>query len=434
MVDLLPGSTDTQLRATAPAGLEAGAHEVRLTFASGEALVAPEELVVLLEDSSSSAPPEREGADAGGWQPVDGGAPEGAAPDGGLPPDSIVAQAPRRRRLTLSESFPEVVADLTVAVRAPAFGALAMPLDGEGRDLWFADAATGAPLPHEIEHRSPERGLLAWVRLPELEADAAPYSFYVYYGVVAGPPAAAEGAWSSEFVGVWHFEDRGADSTWRRNDASSVSATVAAGALGRQLDFGGGRRVEVGAQSSLGELFAGGGTISAWFSARSWGIGSIGRVLDKAAGLNAQEGWSLELKGNVDGGASETLRFEHGFSESTGGWVAPSGSIALSTAHYVLVSYDQSSAGDDPVVYIDGILQGLQEEQTPRGEASSDVVTPLWFGDFSGGPSTRSFDGTIDEIRLARALRNGSWARADYLSVSGQLLTMGPTEVAPANP
>jgi len=153
-------------------------------------------------------------------------------------------------------------------------------------------------------------------------------------------------------------------------------------------------RVDVDASAELGNLFEGGATLSGWIYARGWGESGFGRIADKSDAENPSAGWQLSLDG-----ADQALNFELAFSGSTGRWATPDGSISLNTWHHVTLVYNSKSTFNDPVFFIDGVVQPLIESAAPSGTVSPDLAHDLTLGNHSGD-STRTFDGRLDDIRL----------------------------------
>lgn len=95
----------------------------------------------------------------------------------------------------------------------------------DGRDLRFADAATGAELAYEIEAWQPGGRSIVWVRVPHIEARSDASAIIMYSGNPAAPPPsiAASMTWSSDYLAVFHMAGSLADST-----ATALAGTTSA--------------------------------------------------------------------------------------------------------------------------------------------------------------------------------------------------------------
>ena len=166
-------------------------------------------------------------------------------------------------------------------------------------------------------------------------------------------------------------------------------------------------------------LFANGATLTAWVMATGWGGSGYGRILDKAASVNALDGWGWELNDTGSGGPDEAVRFEHGFGTGKGGWETPQDTFALSAFTHMAVSYQNTTTTKTPTLYINGAKQTTTTVTTPAGTANDDTAQELWIGNYSGD-SSRGFEGVLDEVRIETAVRSDDWVRGEYqFSVGG---------------
>ncbi|MEM7280758.1 MAG: LamG-like jellyroll fold domain-containing protein [Pseudomonadota bacterium] len=172
-------------------------------------------------------------------------------------------------------------------------------------------------------------------------------------------------------------------------------ATWVGGAVDGALSFDGNNDyVHVDAASGIENIFAGGGSVTAWIRPSDWGELDAGRVADKAgANSGNRDGWAIGMRG------SAALEINQGFSGNVGHWATPDDSLALDSWFHIAVIYDSSSSANDPVVYINGVEQTLAEHSAPSGTLRSDAGVDLRIGNFSGG-TDRSFQGLIDDVRL----------------------------------
>jgi len=163
---------------------------------------------------------------------------------------------------------------------------------------------------------------------------------------------------------------------------------------GLALDFDGvDDGVNAGSDTSIDNIFIGGGTITAWIMPRTIGEGNFGRIVDKSSSTLSADGYGLLLKDSVN----PLLRFGRGWTGAMGGWDTPTDSIVLNAWQHVVVTYDEALAGNNPLMYINGVSQTVNTTDTPSGSPQSDAAQNLFIGNFS---DTRTFDGLIDDVRL----------------------------------
>ena len=159
--------------------------------------------------------------------------------------------------------------------------------------------------------------------------------------------------------------------------------------------------VSVASHTDRNNIFAGGGTISAWIYATSWGESGGGHILSKKDASDVN-GWSLYM-----GGRDTALYFRRNFSDSDGSWRTPTNSMTLNRWHHVAVTYNDSSTSYDPAMYIDGIARTITEASTPAGIAQSDAPYGLVFGnDTSAGGA--SFEGLIRVVGVYKRILRAS--------------------------
>jgi|GEM_PF-3102911 len=88
--------------------------------------------------------------------------------------------------------------------------------------------------------------------------------------------------------------------------------------------------------------------------------------------------------------------FVHNFSGGNGKWSFPQ--FSTNSWHHIAIVYDKQSALNDPEIYVDGILQTINEITTPSGSASTDSGFNLRL---SKSESTLGYvDGLIDDFQI----------------------------------
>jgi len=100
-------------------------------------------------------------------------------------------------------------------------------------------------------------------------------------------------------------------------------------------------------------------SISAWILVNGLGGTSSGAIV--ANTNNASFNWGIGVVTNTS-----TLRVRaRGWSTQIGTWTAPLG--AGGTWQHIVVTYDHSSTGNNPVVFVNGISQTVTRTQAPTG-------------------------------------------------------------------
>lgn len=185
--------------------------------------------------------------------------------------------------------------------------------------------------------------------------------------------------------------------------------------------------INCGSGASIDNIFASGGSISAWIYATGWGEGSFGRICQKQD-VGGTNGWGLILDNSAASGAnSQCVNFFHYWNTVSVFWESPTNSLTLNAWHHVALVYDKSSSTNDPVIYIDGVSQSITESSIPGGAVSSDAAETFYIGNRSDG--TRTFDGQITEL----AVWNASLTQADVTLLYGSKIKGMPFQIKPTN-
>jgi RNA polymerase sigma factor (sigma-70 family) len=176
------------------------------------------------------------------------------------------------------------------------------------------------------------------------------------------------------------------------------------GKIGGALDFDGEATVvSVGSPAALTNLAR--FTIAAWVMPRGFGreIGEAnnkmnrGRIVDKR-NSESGAGWSLYLANRATGLTSGTFCFRQDFSIAQAGWETQENSVALGIWQHVAIAYDNGSADNRPIFYLNGIHVATTIMVAPAGSKSSDAASTLTIG--NAATLDRAFDGAIDDVRI----------------------------------
>lgn len=294
-----------------------------------------------------------------------------------------------------------------------------------GTDVRFTDS-NGTLLDHEIELWDESGYSYVWVRIPAIAASSASDLIWMYYDHDnAADGHKTESVWSTDYSAVYHLNGTSQESTANDNVGAITDVVKRAGIVANAGEFNGtSSRINLGSDDSLDDIFAGGGTISAWISPDGSGENGYGRILDKATGTFGTgqngDGWAFQVAG-VNGGSGRLI-FEHGYSDQAGKWTTPVGSITQGAWQHVVVTFDNSSPSTAPKIYINGVLQTITVAAAPIGSARSDAALNLTMGNHSAA-STRTFNGMIDEVRIMGTELSAAQIAAEYANITGTFAT-----------
>ena len=148
--------------------------------------------------------------------------------------------------------------------------------------------------------------------------------------------------------------------------------------------------VNCGSDSSIDDIFDGGGTVSIWINPSSDGENNQGRVMIKNY-------WNIHLD-SEDTGKVKLILYYY-FDGNDGGWSTDTAIIPINTWTHIVVSYDNDATTNNPIFYINGVpytvASGLTESGTPTGTRNSDAANDL---EISNGGN--AFDGSISDVML----------------------------------
>jgi hypothetical protein len=118
------------------------------------------------------------------------------------------------------------------------------------------------------------------------------------------------------------------------------------------------------------------------------------RVVSK--GLYSSSGWELDVQDYAAGSRAKALEWWYGFSGVGGqaGWKSVN---SLTTGlHFLVVTYNNSSTANAPIMYVDGASVAVTVHNAATGTAGTDKAYPLEIG----GQTGAYFDGKIFDPRV----------------------------------
>ena len=155
--------------------------------------------------------------------------------------------------------------------------------------------------------------------------------------------------------------------------------------------------INCGSDSTLDNIFDGGGTISAWIYPNSDGEGNEARIVDKR---DDGTGFAFHLITELSGTCM--LKFFQNF-DSTSGQYISSGDVIISAWNHVAVTYNSGGAGASyvPTFYVNGVASTFSSSTNSVGTAVTDAAENFIIGNTEAG--IRTFDGNIKNV--------GAWER-----------------------
>jgi hypothetical protein len=138
-------------------------------------------------------------------------------------------------------------------------------------------------------------------------------------------------------------------------------------------------------------------TLTAWIKPSGWGGFGTGTIVSKSDSSSRLDAFWVNQENSC-------LWFRRRFSGGVGygGWRSAANSVQLNRWQFVAVTYDHSSASNDPVFYVNGRLVSTVEESTPSGLPLSHPTEPLLLGNTK--ISIYGFLGRIAEVRFYKRM------------------------------
>jgi len=402
-----PGTTNVSVQfntvdSTATAGTDYNATNGTLNFAAGQTSLSVR--ITVIGDTRNELPSEDFHLDLS--SPVNGTVADGRGTCTILDEDLDLAGWPYRTRIDFEgydgaqtlTNFPALVI-LGTHIAGFEYTQFASPTGG---DLRFVNAGGSAMLDYEIERWDTNGNSFMWVRVPTLSPTST--SIWACWGSAgaATPPPSTNGSatWSEGYVGVYHLDETGSAARKDASPAGNHGTTqnyegdegVAGKVAGGDAFDGGNDAVMLRDHASLDMTDA--ITLSAWFKADSWAFDNVLIRKDEAYRLyNRETDMSLKLPGV--GGETVLSPIEN---FETGRW------------YHVAGTYDRHAGADNMILYVNGAPVNTRTETAALRTTGDDV----FIGRKSNGSQT--FDGIIDEARIANTARSADWIRASWLN------------------
>ena len=167
-------------------------------------------------------------------------------------------------------------------------------------------------------------------------------------------------------------------------------------------------KITVSDDSAIQNIFDGGGSVEFLMNVRGEGEANLGRIFDKLGSYYAEV-----LR---ESGSLISLGFYHFFDGDNGAWETTTRVISLNASTHIIFTYNNDNVANNPIFYINGtaytVGDGVTEYIAPTGTRDSDVGVDLTIGNNPG--DARTFDGTINEVRLYTRIIGATEASNNY--------------------
>lgn len=238
-------------------------------------------------------------------------------------------------------------------------------------------------------------------------------TFWIWYAKSGeSQPAAnasygSEAVWDANFKMVQHMEDATTstvlDSTSNDSDGTKKGANEpneVAGKIGKGQDYDGDDDdIDIGLSTHYAQT-----TFSTWVKADAGYGETYPRLVDKREA-------GAEVINLCFTAASNRIDFTRAFSGDNGSWKTPDDSTSTGSWYYIVLTYDDSSDTNNPLIYINKTSQSITEAVPPTGTASTNADDYI-IG--NRGNAERTLDGIMDETRISNTIRSSNWIEAEY--------------------
>ncbi len=281
-----------------------------------------------------------------------------------------------------------------------------------GADLRFVDP-DGTVLNHEIERWDTTGSSVAWVRVPQIDATSRSDYVTMYYGNAgAADGQNRTGVWSQNYVNVNHMDGSLLDSTASGNNGTNAGTTDAEGRLGRGRAYDGTAANVSHANAGFSSVA---GTVLVW--ARPTAAPVVGAQVYAFSHRNGGTNSRAYLLLSNNAGSYD---FRIGIGDQFNNANTQTGDVfTLGQWHLLALTW----SGGATATYFNG-----RATTTATGAFAwaGGVNTVFHSGQYTGGGEL--WIGTLDEVRVSDVARSADWIRAQYLSMTGSLVSYSAAE------
>lgn len=319
----------------------------------------------------------------------------------------------RRKCLVLKTKVADEIKDFPLLINIPSNTSFANNAQADGDDFVITQKDGVTIIPHEIEKYDTTTGeLVIWAKVPKV-SDTSNFQFYIYYDNAAASN-------QQDIVNVWkncytvdsattlttfgynmvqHLHSSSLDSTENNNDGTDTSISYVTGKIADAASFDAlNSKIDCASGATIDDLYAANGWLTMWIDLTSDGEGSVGEIIGKGS-------WRV-IAQDQDTAGNVRLRFENEWdaAATTAQWDTAV-DIPILAPFRLDIEYDDSSAANNPTIYINGVartvdLTTLTETTAPGTTADSDAGNNLIIGNNTG--QTATTDGELEEIRFMK--------------------------------
>jgi hypothetical protein len=166
--------------------------------------------------------------------------------------------------------------------------------------------------------------------------------------------------------------------------------------------------INCGSDSSLDNIWNGGGTFTAWIFPKSDGEGDDGRIAEKR---DTGNGWTFVTREESSGSCKLRLFINY---STTNGIYTTNADVTIGAWNYVAITYDTSGAGSSyrPTFYVNGVESSLSVTTDTAGTADSDASEDFTIG--GNKTPSRIFDGSISSVAIYNVTKTEQEIYAQY--------------------
>ena len=157
--------------------------------------------------------------------------------------------------------------------------------------------------------------------------------------------------------------------------------------------------INCGSDSTIDDIFNGGGTVSAWIYPTGSSTPQNMIILHKGHGTAPDSGWYVGIQ-NLSSG-NYVVRLDTSFDGANNGrWDSDNRVIKQGAWNHIAVNWNDDSLDNNPTIFVNGESVAITENETPSGGSSynTDASREFLIGNSHGG--TRPFGGAITEVSL----------------------------------
>ncbi len=229
--------------------------------------------------------------------------------------------------------------------------------------------------------------------------------FYIYYGNASATEPAANATygkynvWDSNYVGVYHLEANGNDSTSLQNTLTAGgTVSYSAQKLGQGVNLGSGAGyLSQNADPGIG---TGAFTIEAWCYITS--VANALAIANYAAGAS---GVFSRFDWYQPGGYWQIYRVKNGIAQQGPTYTQ---TPSLNTWYYMVETYDTTNVNG----YQNGSLVGGPTAASGNGSVAQAVTQTI--GSDAQSPTSPGWWGAQDEVRFSKIARSSTWLSTQY--------------------